>query len=319
VAGKYLFPASSYLLINEKGKYTNSTPKLAPDLQNIGMVTDAVFTDIDNDGDDDLMMVGEWMKITLLENQNGIFTNSSYKWGLEDTTGLWWSITASDLDNDGDDDYIIGNLGRNNKFKASEEHPFKIYANDFDNNGTNDIVLANFYKMDYVPVRGRECTSNQMPFVAEKFKDYNSFASASLKDILPEPELKKAIEHEVKTFESIILINNGNQLIRKPLAIQAQVSPIKSSIVEDFDKDGNNDIMVVGNHYPTEVETVRYDSGIGTVLMGDGKNNFKAVGPSKNGFIVPNDSRNISVVKGKGKNYIIIANNSDIPTVFTFK
>jgi hypothetical protein len=175
IAGKYLFPASSYLLINEKGKYTNSTFKIAPNLQNIGMVTDAVFTDIDKDGDDDLMVVGEWMQIMLFENQNGIFTNSSDKWGLENTSGLWWSITASDLDNDGDDDYIIGNLGRNNKFKASKEHPFKIYANDFDNNGTNDIVLAKHYKVDYVPVRGRECTSQQMPFCRQILMDYRCY------------------------------------------------------------------------------------------------------------------------------------------------
>jgi hypothetical protein len=248
IAGKYLFPAGSYILTNEKGKFTNSTSDTAPYLQNIGMVTDAVFTDIDKDGDDDLMVVGEWMPIVLLENQNGVFTNSSDKWGLEDTGGLWWSVTVSDLDKDGDDDYIVGNLGRNNKFKASEEHPFKIYANDFDNNGTNDIVLANFYKSAYVPVRGRECTSQQMPFILEKFKDYNSFASANLVDILPEQGLMNAVAYEVSNFESVILINNGKQLVRKPLAVQAQVSPIKSSIVEDFNNDGNKDILVVGNH-----------------------------------------------------------------------
>ena len=319
IAGKYLFPASSYILINEEGKYKNATTKTAPYLENIGMVTDAVFTDIDKDGDDDLMVVGEWMQIILLENQNGIFTNSSDKWGLKDTRGLWWSITASDLDNDGDDDYIIGNLGRNNKFKASEKHPFKIYANDFDNNGTNDIVLAKFYKDNYVPVRGKECTSQQMPFISEKFKDYHSFALANIADILTEKKLKSSVAYEVSNFESIILINDGNRLVRKTLGVQAQVSPIKSSIVEDFDNDGNKDIMVIGNHYSTEVETVRYDSGIGTVLMGDGKNNFKAISPTKNGFHVPHDSRSVVLFKGKNKNHILITNNDTIPTLFTYK
>ncbi len=319
IAGKYLFPASSYILINENGKYTDSTSTTAPDLQNIGMVTDAVFTDIDKDGDEDLMVVGEWMRIVLLENRKGVFTDSSEKWGLEDTRGLWWSVTANDIDNDGDDDYIVGNLGRNNKFKASHEHPFKIYANDFDHNGTNDIVLANFYKDDYVPVRGRECTSQQMPFISKKFKDYNSFASANLADILPEQELNNAIAYEVSNFESIILINNGSRLVRKPLAVQAQVFPIKSSVIEDFDNDGNKDIMVVGNHYSTEVETVRYDSGIGSVLMGDGTNNYKPVPPFKNGFQVPYDSRSIALIKGKDKQYILITNNNDSPTIFSYK
>jgi hypothetical protein len=238
---------------------------------------------------------------------------------LKDTGGLWWSVTVSDLDKDGDDDYIVGNLGRNNKFKASEEHPFKIYANDFDNNGTNDIVLANFYKADYVPVRGRECTSQQMPFISEKFKDYNSFASANLVDILPEQGLMNAVAYEVSNFESIILTNNGRQLVRSPLAVQAQVSPIKSSIVEDFNNDGNNDILLVGNHYSTEVETIRYDSGIGTVLIGDGKNNFKAIAPTESGLHVPFDSRNVAKVKGRDKNYLVITNNNHEPALFTYK
>jgi len=319
IAGKYLFPASSYILINEKGKYKNTTSETAPYLQNIGMVTDAVFTDIDKDGDDDLMVVGEWMQIVLLENKNGYFTNSSNKWGLKDTRGLWWSITASDLDNDGDEDYVIGNLGRNNKFKASKKHPFKIYAHDFDYNGTNDIVLASFYKNNYVPVRGKECISQQMPFVSKKFKDYHSFAMANVEDILTEHNLKNAVKYTVNNFESIILINNNNQLVQKPLDIKAQVSPIKSSIVEDFNNDGNKDIMVVGNHYATEVETIRYDSGIGTVLMGDGKNNFTPIAPTKSGFHVPYDSRSIKIAKGKDKNYIIITNNNEVPILFIYK
>ena len=123
------------------------------------MVTEAVFSDIDKDGDEDLLVVGEWMKITIFENKNGIFEDNSKKFGIsEDSRGLWWSITANDIDNDGDDDYILGNLGRNNKFKATKEHPFKVYANDFDNNGTNDVILAKYYKGDYVPMRGKECT-----------------------------------------------------------------------------------------------------------------------------------------------------------------
>jgi hypothetical protein len=320
IPGKYLQPASSYMLINNNGKFTDLTSQIVPALQNIGMVTDAVFTDVDSDNDLDLIVVGEWMKIVLLENQNGVFIDSSKKWGLDDNTrGLWWSITASDLDNDGDDDYILGNLGRNNKFKASEEHPFKVYAGDFDRNGTNDVLLANFYKEDYVPVRGKECTSQQMPFINEKFKDYNSFAMASMGDILSKEEMENAVKYEISNFESIILINDGHQLIRKPLAIQAQTSPIKSSLVEDFNNDGFKDIMVAGNHYATEVETIRYDSGIGTVLMGDGKNNFQAMAPTKNGFYVPYDSRNIELIKGKNKNYVLITNNNSVPILFAYK
>ncbi|NNK27708.1 MAG: VCBS repeat-containing protein, partial [Flavobacteriaceae bacterium] len=229
IPGRYAFPATSYLLINEGGKFKKAESGTATDLVNIGMVTDAVFSDIDQDSDEDLIVVGEWMNITVLTNNEGIFENNTDKYGLENSRGIWWSITADDIDNDGDDDYVIGNLGRNNKFKASEEHPFKVYANDFDDNGTNDIVLAKFYKDDYVPLRGRECTSQQMPYVSEKFKDYSSFASSKLMDILPEDKVDDAVVYEISSFESILLINDNGVLKRQALPIYAQLSPIKTS------------------------------------------------------------------------------------------
>lgn len=318
ISGKYGFPASSYFLINENGKYTLASKQVNEAFKNIGMVTDAVFTDIDNDGDNDIMVVGEWMEITVLENDKGVFSNSSDKYGLKDTRGMWWSITVSDLDNDGDEDYIIGNLGLNNKFKASKEHPFKVYANDYDSNGTNDIVLAKFYKDDYVPVRGRECTSQQMPYVAEKFKDYHSFASSKLVDILPEDKVSEGIAYEIQSFESLILINEDGKLIKKVLPIQTQVSPIKSSLVLDVNNDGNKDILIVGNHYGVEVETTRYDAGVGTVLLGDGHNNFHIMPTIESGFHVPLDSRDIKSLKQKGKSLILVTNNDAPVSIFNF-
>ncbi|WP_295831843.1 VCBS repeat-containing protein [uncultured Winogradskyella sp.] len=316
IKGQYGFPATSYILINNKGNYTKAPKESTSSLNNIGMVTDAVFTDIDKDNDDDLIIVGEWMNITVLTNNDGIFENSTTKFGLNNSRGLWWSITASDLDNDGDDDYIIGNLGKNNKFKASEEHPFKIYANDFDNNGTNDIVLAKFYKDAYVPLRGRECTSEQMPFVAEKFKDYNSFASSKLLDILPEDKVDDAVIYEISSFESIVLINDNGVLKRQSLPIQAQLSPIKSSLVTDINGDGNKDILTVGNHYGVEVETTRYDAGFGAVLYGDGNNNFQFIPPSQSGFFTPYDNRDINLIQYKNKQLLVVSNNDASITLF---
>jgi hypothetical protein len=317
-SGQYGFPATSYILINDKGIYTKASERVAVDLTNIGMVTDAVFTDIDTDGDDDLMIVGEWMEIKVLENNNGIFINNSEKFGLNNTRGLWWSISANDIDNDGDDDYIIGNLGLNNKFKATIEHPFKVFVNDFDNNGTNDVVLAKFYKDAYVPLRGRECTSQQMPYVAEKFKDYHSFASSKLIDILPEDKVAEGLVYEITNFESIILINEGGKLVRKSLPIQAQITPIKSSIVMDFNKDGHKDILTVGNHFGVEVETTRYDAGIGNILLGDGRNNFTNLAPLNSGLYVPFDSRDAKIIKQSNRSLLIISNNNAPVSVFSF-
>ena len=319
VPGKYILPASSYILLNENGKLKQASEEIAPSLNNLGMVTDAVFSDIDKDNDEDLIIVGEWMEITVLINTNGTFNNDSSQYGLNGTRGMWWSITASDLDNDGDDDYIIGNLGKNNKFKATKEHPFKVYANDFDDNGTNDIVLAKFYKDDYVPMRGRECTSQQMPYVADKFKDYESFASSTLIDILPEDKVDDAIVYEISNFESIILINDNGQLIRKALPNEAQVSPIKASLVKDINNDGYLDILLVGNHYGVEVETTRYDAGHGSLLLGDGQNNFKYISPIKSGFYTPYDSRDIKLISQKDNDLIIVTNNESSLSLFKAK
>ena len=313
IPGKYAFPATSYLLINENGKFKKAKNSIAPDLENIGMVTSAVFSDIDKDGDEDLLVVGEWMKIMILENENGIFKDNSKKFGIpDDSRGIWWSITASDIDNDGDDDYIIGNLGLNNKFKASKEHPFKVYANDFDNNGTNDVVLAKFYKDSYVPLRGKECSTQQMPFISEKFKNYHSFASSKLIDILPKDKMNDAVVYEISNFESILLINDKGILKPQSLPIEAQVSPIKDALVDDFNNDGFKDILIVGNHYGVEVETVRYDAGYGLLLLGDGKNNYKASEPSNSGVHIPLDSRSITSINiNKEKDIILVTNNSD--------
>lgn len=319
ISGKYTYPASSYLLINNKGFFRKAQTSIAPDLIDLGMVTDAVFTDIDNDNDEDLIIVGEWMTVTVLENNQGKFSNASEKYGLDDTTrGFWWSITASDLDGDGDEDYILGNLGKNNKFKASKEHPFKVYTNDFDNNGTNDVVLAKFYKGDYVPVRGRECTSQQMPYVAEKFKDYHSFASSKLIDILPENKVDEAVIYQIQSFESIILENKNGKLVRKSLPFQAQISPIKSSVVMDVNEDGYKDIIVVGNHYGVEVETTRYDAGYGAVFLGNKNLEFSFVSPNESGFYIPQDSRGIVLQKSNNNEIrIFVANNNEGLSIFT--
>lgn len=319
IPGKYTYPASSYLLINTNGRFTKASNATAPALKNIGMVTDAIFTDIDNDNDEDLMIVGEWMEIKVLTNNQGIFDDSSEKLGLKDTRGIWWSVTASDLDNDGDEDYILGNLGKNNKFKASEEHPFKVYTNDFDNNGTNDVVLAKFYKDDYVPVRGRECTSQQMPYVAEKFKDYHSFASSKLVDILPDDKVEDAVIYEIKSFESIILINDDGVLKQQTLPNEVQVSPIKSATVFDINQDGHKDLLIVGNHYGVEVETTRYDAGHGAILLGDGNNNFNYMTPNKSGFYVPKDSRNITLINQADSDLVLVTNNNSSLSIFKTK
>ena len=267
-----------------------------------------MFSDYDKDGDKDLIVVGEWMPIRVFANTAGHFEEKSKELGLEYTGGWWNSIEEGDFDQDGDPDYILGNLGKNKKFKASKEKPFMVYQKDFDQNGSNDVVLASFSGDKAVPVRGRECSSEQMPFIAEKFPTYEGFASASLDQIYTPDALEEANHLEVHSFKTILLQNNDSVLVKKTLPIQAQFAPVKDIAIDDINQDGHLDALLVGNHYGAEVETVRYDAGIGTCLLGDGKGNFQALGVQESGFFANHDARSICLLKGENS-HILVGNN----------
>ncbi len=315
IPGKYPSPAESYLLENDKGIFKDVTNDKAPELKNIGMITDAIFSDVDGDKDMDLLAVGEWMEVSVFKNENGSFVHSTKEMGLSDTRGWWWSINEGDFDNDGDMDYVIGNMGKNKKFKASKEKPFIVYGNDFDDNGSNDIVLANYYGDNVVPVRGRQCSSEQMPFIGDKFPTFEGFANATVESILPEEGLKSAIKYEVKNFQSIVLMNEEGSFKTKKLPVQAQFAPLRDTEILDINQDGNMDIVGVGNMYPVEVETIRYDAGIGVCLLGQGNGEFKALPISESGFFAAKDARSIARVKGTNELFIV-GNNNDKLQIF---
>ncbi|MEL6986382.1 MAG: FG-GAP-like repeat-containing protein, partial [Bacteroidota bacterium] len=310
VPNKYPFPANSTLLINENGKFKDATNELAKDLKELGLVSDAVFSDYDKDGDDDLMVTGEWMPITLFNNDGGKFTKTSNA-SLEKTNGWWFSVTASDMDGDGDDDYIVGNLGKNNKFKASSDKPFHVFCNDFDETGNVDIVLSKEYKNgNLVPVRGKECSSQQMPFINQKFSTYKEFATASLDDIYGKDKLENALHYEAYGFESVYLENKGGGNFEKhKLPNQAQMGPILSTKVIDVNNDGHKDIIGAGNIFASEVETIRYDASRGFVLLGDGKGNFTASTNSGiyNGF----DAKDLEIINRGIKAPLVLISNND--------
>src|SRR5690606_13258638 len=191
IGGRYPLAPRSYLLRNDKGNFTDVTKEVVPELFEIGLVNDFTITDYDNDGDPDFFVAGEWMPITLFENNGGSFSKSNFK-AFENTSGWWNTIIATDFDNDGDDDYFVGNLGDNNKFHPSTEKPLHIYGNYFDDNKSYDMILSKHYKGKLVPVRGKECSSEQTPFLNEKFETYKEFASSSLEQIYGEDKLQEA-------------------------------------------------------------------------------------------------------------------------------
>ena len=310
IPDKYPYSPKSQLLINDNGIFINRTELLAPDLLKAGLVTDAIFSDYDMDGDKDLIVTAEWSPIKIYNNNNGYFELAILN-SLKDTEGIWFSVEALDIDNDGDEDYLFGNLGLNSKFKASSKKPFHLFCDDFDNNGTFDIVFSKDYKGDLVPIRGRQCSSEQMPFIAEKFKNFISFAEANLQDIMGEDNLANALHYEIKTLRSVCLINEGNGNFKEiPLPRQTQFSPIMDFLIADIDQDQNPEIIAIGNLYATEVETTRYDASIGSVLKYDeSKNSFNVLKSSKTGIIIHGDSKDSKIIKVNDNKVMVITNN----------
>ena len=313
VPGKYPFPANSYLLVNEAGYFKNVTKSMAPEFNQLGMVTDAIWTDYDSDGDKDLLVVGEWMPITIFENNGNTFSKLAKNTALNNQTGWWFSIEQGDFDNDGDMDYVAGNLGLNYKYKASKEEPFEVYASDFDQSGSMDIILSYYEKGVSYPLRGRECSSGQVPFIKEKFKNYNTFASSSLIDVYSAPALDEALNYKVNTYASIYIENKGNGSFKiSELPTMAQFSSINDIIVRDFNHDKKLDLLITGNLFNAEVETPRNDASYGLYLEGNGSGGFKALLPHESGLFVEGDIKVSSVIKLANKDTgIIFGLNND--------
>ena len=315
VPGNYPYPANSYLLENVsetgKPKFVNVTDTKAPFLQKLGLATSACFTDINGDGWEDIVVVGEWMPIKIFINDEGNrFLEKSKDYGLSDTSGWWFSVKSADFDNDGDQDLIVGNLGLNYKYKAESDETFDIYFNDFDGNKKNDIVLSYFNDGKKYPVRGRECSSQQIPTIKKKFKDYDSFSKATLEDVYGE-KLNKSLHYSVKSFSSIYLENKGGSFKTHKLPNEAQISPINQILIEDFDKDSHIDILVAGNLYGSEVETPRADAGRGLYLKGDSKGNFQPIKIRNSGLNINGDTKDLDIITIKDQKYILASKNND--------
>ncbi len=317
VAGVYPKSPKNYLLINDKGKFTDNTDAKAPGLSEVGMVNSAAWVDLNGDKNSELVVVGEWMPVKIYELQGGRLINVSEQYGTLNTEGWWNKVIADDLDGDGDQDLIIGNLGENYKFKASAEKPFHVFAKDFDDNGTNDIFLARLYNDSIlVPIRGKECTSQQMPEIAQKFPTYLSFASSDLPSILGS-DIQNAMHYKAYLFSSVILVNENGKLTIKRLPTEAQLSTVNGIIVQDFDGDGVKDILLAGNKFDVEVETTPADASPGFFMKGLGNMNFKGLKSFESGFFVPYNVKDIQIINTSNSSTVLVSSNNDILRTFT--
>lgn len=316
VANTYPKDPRSYLLINEGGIFIDKTAEVAPLLARAGMVNTAAWTDLDGDQVAELVVTGEWMPIRIFQNQAGKYEDVSSDFGLAHTEGWWNKLVADDLDMDGDVDLVIGNLGENYKFTASAERPFEVFANDFDGNGTNDIFLARHYLgSTLVPVRGRECSSQQMPSIARKFPTYQSFAQSDLAGILGKG-MEEALHYRAHLFSSVVLVNEGGKFTIRKLPTEAQLSAVNGIVVKDFDGDGVKDILLAGNKFDVEVETTPADASPGFFLRGEAGLRFAPMKPFESGFFVPYNVKDLTGIKLKDGVAILVSVNNGPVSVF---
>ena len=310
--GAYPSKMQSYLLRNDNGKFTDvMTDEMQAALP--GMITGISIADVNGDNKIDLMVVGEWSAPKLFTGSGSNFKPVDIK-SFANLSGWWQSVVTIDLDRDGDLDFILGNISENNKFHPSESKPLIVYANDFDESGTLDIVLTKKYKGMTVPVRGKECSSEQMPFIDDKFPKYADFAISSIEEILGQENLDNAIQLMVNNFSHVALINNGNMsFTQMKLPFESQWAPIMDMVVDDFTGDKIPDVLVAGNLWDTEPETPAYDAGKGLLLRGNGDGTFKTSARiDQSGLLLNKNVKAIEQINliGGGKG-VLVANNND--------
>ena len=310
ISDSYGLPGSGVLLFNNgEGSFTNVTKDNAPEFLNLGMITDAIFVDIDNDNDEDLIVVGEFMGINLFYNQSGKFTSSSSN--LTNYKGWWQTIDSADFNGDGLMDIIVGNHGLNSRFNANEKSPIRLYLNDYDRNEQLDPVLT--FKREngkFYPYDLRHNLIDQMKPLKKVFPNYKSFRSASINDMFSASQIEESLKLDVNVLASSVFINKGNgEFIFYELPQKAQFSPIYSFLIQDFDKDGDMDVIAGGNLYKTKPEIGRYDASFGVFLENNGKGIFKI--PSDGyGFNVNGEVRslifsNSNVIVGRNSNSLV--------------
>jgi hypothetical protein len=322
----YPKPVSSFIYRNDskngKALFTDVTKTVAPSLQNIGLTCDAVFTDYDNDGWADLILVGEWMPITFLHNEKGRFVNANGKSGIEDRSGWWNSLAPGDFDNDGDIDYIAGNLGLNSFYKASPEMPISIRAKDFDNNGSYDAVPSLYLRTSLkpgapwfeYPAHTRDDMIKQMISTRNKFQNYRSYAYATIDSLLPPDKMEGAIRLSVNYLLSAYIQNEGNgHFTIKELPMQAQASILNGMTVDDFDGDGNLDVCMNTNDYSTDPNIGRYDALNGLVLKGNGNGTFTPLTILQSGINITGNGKGLSKLRGADNSCLIVATQNKGP------
>ncbi|MCA9212881.1 MAG: VCBS repeat-containing protein [Planctomycetales bacterium] len=319
IPGQYPLSPNSFLLRNEGGRFVDVTDELAPELRQVGMVTDACWADANGDATLDLLLAIEWSSPKIFSVADGRLTDATGE-SLSKLTGWFHSIAAADVDGDGDTDIAVGNWGLNTKYHASVEKPALLYYGDFENEGRMRLVEAEYEDETLFPVRGKSCSTNAMPFLGNKFEKFHDFAVASLEDIYTENRLQTSHRFAATTLASGIFKNDGTgNFDFIPLPTIGQIAPIRGIAIGDFNGDQKLDLFLAENFYGPQPETGRADGGISQILLGNGDCTFHSLPPHESGIVVPGDATGVTQadLDGDGTLELIVPTNDG--KIYTFQ
>ena len=318
VPWQYGIAPRSMLLRNDgRGRFTDVTAKAAPGLDRIGMVTDALWRDVDRDGRQDLVVVGEWMPITIFRNAGGGKLERLAVRGLEKSDGWWNRIVAGDFDGDGRVDFVVGNLGLNGRMQASEREPVTMYVKDFDANGSLEQIISRFQNGVESPLPLRDELIRTLPSLKARYLNYKDYARQTVRDIFSARELGDAVTRQAHTFATSMARSNGDgSFTLVPLPSEAQLAPVYGILANDVDQDGRTDLLLAGNFDGFKPELGRMSASAGLLLRGDGKGSFAPVRALESGFAVPGQARDVQRVRTADGVLIVVPRNNDRPLVF---
>ncbi|MEQ1585750.1 MAG: VCBS repeat-containing protein [Cyclobacteriaceae bacterium] len=308
----YGMPGNGYILINDgKGNFSDATSILAPQLQKAGMITDSRWVDVNQDNHVDLVIVGEWMPVKVFLQEEGRFIDRTRELGLENSNGWYHSLEVADFNKDGKMDLVVGNHGLNSRFRATRNEPVSMHLSDFDHNGTMEQVISRFDNGVSYPFVLRNDLVAQIPSLKKKYLHFSDYRSKTMADIFTPEQLKESIVLNAYSFETTVFLNKGNGFEKTTLPAQAQFSPVYSILADDFNHDGNLDLLLGGNLYRAKPETGIYDGSYGLLLTGDGSGRFAAVLSAQSGFSIKGEIRAVKQINYRKKKLVLIGKNND--------